>query len=89
MDERDAKTGIAVALRYSRELPAPIVTARGTNRVAGRLVELARRFGIPVKRDDATASALEAVELDSLIPVQLYESVARILIAVHRAEQQG
>ncbi len=89
MDKRDVNTGIAVALRYSRDLPAPIVTARGTRNVANRLVELAHRFGIPVKRDDATARALETVQLDSLIPVQLYESVARILVAVHRAEQQG
>lgn len=88
MDEADGNPGIAVALRYSRDLPAPIVTARAAGRVAARLVALARRVGIPVQRDPDTARALEAVAVDSLIPAQVYESVARILVAVHRAEQQ-
>jgi len=71
---------LAVALGYQpEEDEAPVVLASGQNLVAKRIVEVARRHGIPVLRDVTLARSLVDVEIGEKIPEELYEAVAEIL----------
>lgn len=69
----------AVALKYQpEEDAAPIVIASGYGTVAEKIIDVAEQKGIPVFKDDSTASMLCMLEVGSNIPVELYEVVAAI-----------
>ncbi len=77
---------LAVALRYDPSaMPAPEVVAKGADRVAQRIVELARESGVPVYEDPPVARALfRQTEIGDRIPADLFEAVAGILAHVYR-----
>lgn len=82
-------THYAVALRYSPELLAPEVVAKGMDLVAFRIRELAKESGVPVIPDPPLARALHAgVEVGEHIPEELYEAVAQVLAFVYRTAKQ-
>ena len=70
----------AAALKYdlSRD-SAPRITAKGKGLVAERIIELARKEGIPVAEDTDLASALVQLDFHEEIPPELYTAVAEIL----------
>ncbi len=75
----------AVALRYDApEIDAPRITAAGSGAVADRILELARRHGVPVREDRALVEILAKLEVGSEIPPQLYHVVAGVLAYVYR-----
>ncbi len=52
MDEKPKRPLQAVALRYApREDEAPRLTAKGRGHIAEKIVELARRHGVPIRQD--------------------------------------
>ncbi|MCP5515262.1 MAG: EscU/YscU/HrcU family type III secretion system export apparatus switch protein [Spirochaetales bacterium] len=69
----------AVALRYDRDLPAPVITAKGRGRFAGRILEIAEQNGISVVRDDNLSDSLYTFNVGDLITEEYYEIVAEIL----------
>ena len=69
----------AVALRYDRVLPAPVITAKGRGRIAGRILEIAEQNGISVVRDDNLSDSLYTFNVGDLITEEYYEIVAEIL----------
>jgi flagellar biosynthesis protein len=76
----------AVALRYRRkEDAAPRVTAAGSGPVAERIMELAREHGLPMRHDPDLAQALAALDLNTLVPPELYEVIAEVLAWAYRA----
>ena len=79
-------THIAVALRYERGvMAAPRVVAKGQGFVAERIMELARRHGIPVVERRPLARALfKAVAVGQEIPRELFYVVAEVLAYVYR-----
>lgn len=87
--KRDGKSpGVkkAVALRYTPELDAaPKVMAKGQNRLARRILELAEQHGIPIKEDPDLVEILARLDLDEEIPPELFMVVAEILAFVYRA----
>lgn len=73
-------THLAVALGYRPdEDDAPAVLATGQNVLARKIVEEARRQGIPILRDVQLARSLSKIEVGEHIPEELYEAVAEIL----------
>jgi flagellar biosynthesis protein len=68
----------ATALHYAGE-GAPTVVASGRDLVADRIVEVAQKAGVPVRKDAALASALAGLELERAIPEDLYLAVAETL----------
>jgi len=82
----------AVALRYQPETPfldaAPRLVAKGQGLLADRILELAKEHGIPVRQDPDLLSALEPLEIDRLIPPELFQAVAVMLAALYRANKQ-
>lgn len=83
-------THFAVALRYDREKDrAPIVVAKGQDRIALKIVEIAEKNGVHVMEDRPLARALfHSIEIGQEIPAQFYEPVAQILAFVYNLKKK-
>ena len=81
----------AAALRYRPEEPfqdvAPRLVAKGQGLLAERILELARQHGVSITRDPDLLSALEPLDVDRLIPPELFQAVAILLAALYRANK--
>ncbi len=78
----------AVALKYEPGRgKAPRVVAKGREAVAARILELARQHRIPVVKDSSLVQVLEALDLESEIPPELYRAVAELLVFVYRMDR--
>jgi len=79
----------AVALRYQPEAPfldaAPRLVAKGQGYLADRILELARKHGVPIQRDPDLLATLEPLDVNRLIPQDLFQAVAVVLAALYRA----
>ena len=74
----------AVAIQYRPgEESAPRVTAKGEGCVAEKIIELARRHGVPVKDDPDLVEVLSKLDLDKQIPPAVYVAVAELLAFVY------
>jgi len=71
----------AVALRYRPgQMDAPVLVAKGTDRVAARIRELGAEHGVCTLSSPLLARALYfSTDLGQPIPVELYQAVAQIL----------
>jgi flagellar biosynthetic protein FlhB len=78
-------THYAVALRYDpKTLPAPQVIAKGTDWMAQRIVQEARKYGVPIVQNAPLAQALMKVNIGAFIPPELYQATAEVLAYVFR-----
>jgi flagellar biosynthesis protein len=79
----------AVALRYHPQAPfldaAPRLVAKGEGMLADRILDLARKHGIPVEHDPDLLAALEPLDVDAVLPPELFQAVAIMLAALYRA----
>ena len=74
----------AVAVKYKPGKDnAPKVTARGTGLVAEKIIDVARKQGIPVKDDPDLVEVLSRLDLKEEIPPELYVIVAELLAFVY------
>lgn len=85
--EEKKKTKQAIALSYDPNEDAPKVIASGTGALAERIIEKAKEADVPIHRDDDLAQTLSKLEIGDLIPVELYEVVAEILVFVDRMDK--
>ncbi len=77
------KVKTAVALGYDpNEDGAPRVIASGRGALAEKIIEQAKENKIPVHEDDKLADTLSRLEIGEMIPPELYEVVAEILVFV-------
>jgi flagellar biosynthesis protein len=75
----------AVALRYDRAKEgAPRVVAKGQGHVADNIVAAARQHGVPLHEDPNLAATLNALDLETEIPPELYRAVAEVLVFIYR-----
>ncbi|GFI01280.1 MAG: flagellar biosynthesis protein FlhB [Lachnospiraceae bacterium] len=82
MKEEKQKIKQAIALSYDPEDNAPRVIASGKGVLAERIIEKAQEAAVPVHRDDKLADTLSRLEIGEMIPPELYEVVAEILVFV-------
>jgi flagellar biosynthesis protein len=79
----------AAALRYQPESPfldvAPRLVAKGSGHLADRILALAKLHGIPIQQDADLMAALAPLEVNALIPQELFQAVAIVLAALYRA----
>ena len=74
----------AVALRYRPDKDAsPRVAAKGSGLVAEKIIELARKHGIPVKDDPDLLQVLSKLEIEEEVPPTVYVAVAELLAFVY------
>ena len=72
------KRPLAVALTYVPP-SAPRVVAVGHGEIGQKIIDTAREHGVPLESNAPLAEALSTIELDSEIPVELYEAIAVII----------
>ena len=80
--EKDEKLKQAIALEYDPSDAAPRVIASGRGILAEKIIEKARESDVPVHRDDKLADTLSRLDIGDMIPPELYEVVAEILVFV-------
>jgi flagellar biosynthesis protein len=75
----------AAALRYdAKRDAAPKVVAKGSGKIAERILQIAKEHNIPIKDDPQLVEVLSTLDLYQEIPPELYRAVAEILAFVYR-----
>lgn len=76
---------IACALKYNAdEMESPMLVAKGTELIAKKIIDIATEHQVPVIDNPPVARALfRMVEINQLIPPDLYKAVAEILLFVY------
>jgi flagellar biosynthesis protein FlhB len=78
-------THFAVALQWERGMTAPICVAKGQDRIALKMREVAMENNVPVVENPPLARTLHAtVEIDEEIPAEHYKAVAEVISYVMR-----
>lgn len=70
----------AVALAYEKGTDtAPRVIAKGRGALADRIVATAEQADVAIEQNPVLSEALQHVDLDEEIPVELYRAVAEVI----------
>ena len=77
---KEKKVKQAIALEYDPSAPKVVASGRGI--LAEKIIEKAKESDVPIHRDDKLADTLSRLEIGEMIPPELYEVVAEILIFV-------
>lgn len=80
--ENKQKVKQAVALEYDPADSAPKVIAMGRGVLADKIIEQAKQADVPIHKDDKLANTLSKLQIGEMIPPELYEVVAEILMFV-------
>lgn len=77
----------ALALRYDEgDTPVPVVLAKGRGTNADRIVEAARRLGLPILQEPDIANYLqERVPIGGMVPRESFNAVAMLVLRVRAA----
>lgn len=79
------KSPKAVALKYDgKEDRAPKVIAKGRGEIAEKIVAIAKANNVPLYEDKNLVQLLEALDLETEIPPELYRAVAEVLAFIYR-----
>ena len=84
-------THFAVALIYQKNsMSAPQVVAKGADRIAQKMKEVAREANIPMVENVPLAQTLfKTVKVGQVIPQALYQAVAEVLTYVYQLKRKG
>jgi flagellar biosynthesis protein FlhB len=83
-------THIAIALKYSANLPAPQVIAKGADLIAEKIKEIARQHNIPVVENKPLARTIfKTIKLGQVIPRELFVAVAEVLSYVYKLRRKA
>ena len=80
--KENQKAKQAIALEYDPADSAPKVIAMGRGALAEKIIEQAKQADVPVHRDDKLANTLSKLQIGDMIPPELYDVVAEILVFV-------
>jgi flagellar biosynthesis protein len=83
-----ARSPLAVALHYDGAR-APTVVAMGRGELGQKIIETAEEHGVPLEENAPLAEALSQVELETEIPVELYDAIATIIGFILRASAEA
>lgn len=83
-------THLAVAIQYKEgESSAPVVIAKGADRIALKIKEIAKENNVPIIEDKPLARLIyEEVDIDKEIPMDMYQAVAEILALVYKMKKK-
>ena len=88
MDDEKKKVKQAIALEYDPSDEAPRVVASGKGILADKIIEKARKSSVPIHRDDKLADTLSRLDIGEMIPPDLDEVVAEILVFVDAVDHR-
>ncbi|GMQ64757.1 MULTISPECIES: EscU/YscU/HrcU family type III secretion system export apparatus switch protein [Vallitalea] len=80
MDRRKIKK--VAALKYDINETAPTVIAKGKGIVADKILEKADEQELPIYKDEKLVESLTKLDIGDMIPPELYQIVAEILVFV-------
>lgn len=83
-------THIACALRYDPQtMPAPVLIAKGADKVAERIKEIAREHNVPVMENKPLARTIfKTLKIGHVIPRELFTAVAQVLSYVYKLKRK-
>jgi flagellar biosynthesis protein len=88
-DDEELLDKKAVALQYEMGKDrAPRVTAKGRGHIANKIIEVAKEHNIPLHEDKEMARVLDALDLDTEIPGELFRAVAEVLAFIYRMNKK-
>lgn len=87
MEQKEKKIKQAIALEYDPSDEAPRVIASGRGVLAERILEKAEEEQIPVHQDAKLSDTLSRLQIGEMIPPELYEVVAEILVFVDQMDK--
>lgn len=76
------KEKTAVAIAYEPGEMAPKILATGKGVIAEKIIEKAQESNVPLYKDNKLAKTLSSLQIGDMIPPELYEVVAEILVFV-------
>jgi len=85
MEKEKLKTAVAIAYEPGEE--APKILATGKGEVAEKIIEKAKEEDVPFYQDSKLANTLSKLEIGDMIPPELYEVVAEILVFVDKMDR--
>ncbi|MCX8026942.1 MAG: EscU/YscU/HrcU family type III secretion system export apparatus switch protein [Thermodesulfovibrionales bacterium] len=79
----------ATALRYkAQEDNAPKVVAKGSGKVAEKIISIAKQHNVPLREDPNLVEILSTLDLYQEIPPDLYRAVAEILAYIYKVSNR-
>ncbi len=79
----------AVAVQYNKETDrAPRVVAKGKGAIAEKILEMARKNGIPMHEDPDLIEILSKLDLGQEIPPEMYKLIAEVLVFVYKSNNK-
>ena len=78
----------AVALRYEANARAPRIVARGEGFMAQAIAARAEVAGVPLNEAPELAQLLMKLDLDQVIPPELYAVVAQVLVWAYSVDER-
>lgn len=85
MEREKIKTAVAIAYEPGDE--APKILATGKGEIAEKIIERAKEEDVPFYKDSKLANTLSKLEIGDMIPPELYEVVAEILVFVDKMDR--
>ena len=83
----DRKT--AAALRYKKgEDAVPRLVAKGMGVVAEKIIQAAREADVPIHEDPDLLAILMTLNIDEVIPPEMYVVVAEVLAFIYRMNRK-
>jgi len=88
-DEGEDKEKVAVVLRFDpAQDTAPRIVAAGKGEIAEQIIEVAEEGEIPVYKDGNLAQSLSDFEVGAVVPGELYELIAEVLIFLYQLNEE-
>ena len=79
----------AAALRYRQgEDPAPKLVAKGVGIIAEKIIAAAREAGVPIHEDPDILALLMTLNINEVIPSEMYVAVAEVLAFIYRMNKK-
>lgn len=85
--KKDLSQFTAVALEYDPSEEAPKILATGRGLLAEKIIDKAKESNIPIHQDEKLAKTLSKLEIGDMIPPELYNAVAEVLVFVDAMEK--
>ena len=83
--KEDIKNKKASALRYrANEDNAPKVVAKGERYIAQEIIRIAKKNGIPIKKDEDMVELLSKIEINQEIPPNMYKAIAEVFSFIYQ-----
>ena len=82
-DDPERRRAVALHYEAGKDL-APRIVAKGEGHLAETIIDVARRHGVHVRQDRELVALLAKLDVDTVIPPELYRVVAALLVFVYR-----